>query len=268
MGKQWKQWLTLFFWAPKSLQMVLAAMKLKDFLLLGRKVITNLDSIFKSRDITLSTKVRLIKAMVFPVVMYGCESWTVKKAECQRIDAFELWCWRRLLRVWLDCKEIQPVHPKGDQSWVFTERTDFEAETPILWPHHMKSWLIWKDPDAGKDWRWEEKGTTRMKWFDGITDSMDMGLHGLQELVIVGRPGVLQLMGLQRVGHDWTNLRYELNWMPLTDQGNSLLCHYFCYYLKWVYDNEMFTIGNTLGCSYGGLGEEISHLPSFRAIRG
>ena len=98
MGKQWKQCQTLFFWAPKSLQMVTAAMKLKD-LLLGRKVMTNLDSIFKSRDITLPTKVRLFKAMVFPVVMYGCESWTIKKAECRRIDAFELWCCRRLLRV-------------------------------------------------------------------------------------------------------------------------------------------------------------------------
>ena len=91
MGKQWKQWLTLLFRAPKSLQMVIAAMKLIH-LLLGRKVITNLDSIFKSRDITLPTGVRLIKAMVFPVVMYGCESWTVKKAEHRRIDAFELWC--------------------------------------------------------------------------------------------------------------------------------------------------------------------------------
>ena len=92
--------------------------EIKRRLLLTRKVMTNLDSILKSRDITLPTKVCLVKAMVFPVVMYGCESWTVKKAECQRIDAFELWCWRRLLRV-LDCKEIQPVHPKGDQSWVF-----------------------------------------------------------------------------------------------------------------------------------------------------
>ena len=98
MGEQWKQWLTLFLWAPKSLQMVIAAMKLKDtYLLLERKVMTYLDSIFKSRDITLPTKVHLVKAMVFPVVMYGCESWTVKKAECRRIDAFELWCWRRLL---------------------------------------------------------------------------------------------------------------------------------------------------------------------------
>ena len=99
MGKQWKQWLTLFSGAPKSLQMVIAAMKLKKPLLLGRKVMTNLESVLESRDITLSTKVHLVKAMVFPVVMYGCESWTIKKAERRRIDTFELWCWRRLLRV-------------------------------------------------------------------------------------------------------------------------------------------------------------------------
>ena len=160
MGKQWKQCQTLFFWAPKSLQMVIAAMKLKDTYYLGRKVMSNLGSILKSRDITLPTQVCLIKAMVFPVVMYGCESWTVKKAEHRRFDAFELWCWRRLLRVPWTVREIQPVHSKGDQSWVFIGRTDVEAETPILWPPDAKSWLIWKDPDAGKDWGQEEKGTT------------------------------------------------------------------------------------------------------------
>ena len=93
---------------------------------------TNLDSILKSRDFTLPVKVRLVKAMVFPVVMYGCESWMVRKAECRRTDAFELWCWRRLLRVPWTGKKIQPVHPKGDESWVFIGRTDVEAETPIL----------------------------------------------------------------------------------------------------------------------------------------
>ena len=101
---------------------------------------TNLESMFKSRDITLPTKVCLVKAMAFPVVIYGCESWTVKKAECRRIDAFELWCCRRLLRVpWTDCKEIQPVHSKGDQSWVFFGRNDVKADTPILWPPHVNS---------------------------------------------------------------------------------------------------------------------------------
>ena len=112
--------------------------EIKRCLFLGRKVMTNLDSIFKSRDITLSTKVCLVKAMVFPVVMYGCESWTIKKAECRRIGAFELWCWRRLENS-LDCKEIQPVHPKGKHSWVFIGRTDVEAETPIFWPPDVKS---------------------------------------------------------------------------------------------------------------------------------
>ena len=93
---------------------------------------TNLDSIFKSRDITLLTKVRLVKAMVFPVVVYGCESWTVKKAECRRIDAFELSCWRSGLESPLDCKEIQPVHSEGDQPWDFFGGNDAEAETPVL----------------------------------------------------------------------------------------------------------------------------------------
>ena len=109
--------------------------EIKRCLRLGRKVMTNLDSIFKSRDITLPTKVRLVKAMVFPVVMHGCESWTVKKAENRRIDVFELRCWRRPL----DCKEIQLVHSKGDQSRVLFGRTDAKAETPILWPPHAKS---------------------------------------------------------------------------------------------------------------------------------
>ena len=99
---------------------------------------TNRNRILKSRDITLSTKFCLVKAVVFPVVRYGCESWTIKKAEHRRIDAFERWCWRRLLSP-LDCKEIQQVHSEGDQSWVFTGRTDAEAETPILWPPRAKS---------------------------------------------------------------------------------------------------------------------------------
>ena len=146
--------------------------EIKICLLLGRKVMTNLDSILKSRDITLPTKVHLVKGIVFLVVMCGCESWTIKKAEWWRIDAFELWCWRRLLSP-LVCKEIQPVHPKGNQSWIFTGRTDAEAEAPILWPPDVKKWLIGKDPDAGKDWRQEEKGTTE--------DEMVGWHHGLDE---------------------------------------------------------------------------------------
>ena len=120
----------------------------------------NLYSILKIRDITLPTKVHLVKAMVFPLVMYGCESWTVKKAEYWRIDAFELWVLEKTLESPLDCKEIQPVHPKGDQSWVFIGWTDAEAETPILWLSDVKNWLIWKDPDAGKELKQEAKGLT------------------------------------------------------------------------------------------------------------
>ena len=106
--------------------------EIKRHLLLGSKVMTNLDSIFKSGDITLPTEVRLFKAMVFPVVMYGCESWTVKKAECRRIDAFELWCWRRLLRVPWTARRSKPVHSEGDQPWDFFGRNDAKAEAPVL----------------------------------------------------------------------------------------------------------------------------------------
>ena len=121
---------------------------------------TNLDSTLKSTDITLPTKVRLVKAMVFPVVMYGRESWTIKKAERWRIDAFITVVLEKTLEGPLDSKAIQPVHPKGNQSWLFIGRTDVEAETPILWPPDAKSWLIGKDPDAGKDWGQEDKGMT------------------------------------------------------------------------------------------------------------
>ena len=138
MGTQWKQ--DFIFEGSKITADGDCSHEIKRRLLLGRKVMTNLYSIFKSRDITLPTKVRLVKAMFFPVVMYGCESWTVKKAEHRRIDAFELWCWRRLLRVpCKDCKEIQPVHSEGDQPWDFFGRNDAKAETPVVWPPHAKS---------------------------------------------------------------------------------------------------------------------------------
>ena len=138
MGKQWKQWQTLFWGGSKITADGDFGHEIKRRLLLGRKVMTNLDSILKSRDITLPTKVHLFKAMVFPVVMNGCESWTVKKAEHRRTDAFELWCWEKTLESPLDCKEIQPVPSKGDQPWVFFGRNDAKAETPVLWPPHAK----------------------------------------------------------------------------------------------------------------------------------
>ena len=157
--KKWKQWEALFSWAPKSLQMVTAAMKSRC-LILGRKAVTNLDSILKSRNVALPTKVQLVKAMVFSsshVLMWELdykESW-VTKNWCSGTVVLE-----KTLQSLLDCKEIQPVHPKGNQSWIFIGRTDAEAKTPILWPSDVRNWLTGKDPDAEKDWRQEEKGTT------------------------------------------------------------------------------------------------------------
>ena len=139
--------------------------EVKRRLLLGRKAMTNLDSVLKSRDITLLTKVHLAKAMVFPVVMYGCESWTIKNAECQRTDDWCVWIavLEETLESPLDRKEIQLVHPKGNLPWKFSGRTDAEGETPILWPPDEKSWLIGKHSDAGKDWAQEGKEVTEDK---------------------------------------------------------------------------------------------------------
>ena len=179
MGKQWKQWLTLFFWAPKITADGDCTHEIKRCLLLGRKVMTNLDSIFKSRDITLPTKVHLVKAMVFPVVMYGCESWTIKKAERRRIDAFELWCWRRLLRVpWTARRSNQSIL-KEISPGCSLEGLILKL---ILWPPDAKSWLIGKDPDAGKDWGQEEKGKTE--------DEMDGWHHRLNGHGFGWTPGV------------------------------------------------------------------------------
>ena len=137
----------VIFWGSKITADGDCSHEIKRRLLLGRKVMTNIDSILKSRDITLPTKVCLVKAMVFPVVMYGCKSWTVKKAERRRIDVFELWCWRRLLSP-LDFKEIKPANLK-EINPDYIERTN--AEAPVLWPPDGKSQLVGKDPDAGKD---------------------------------------------------------------------------------------------------------------------
>ena len=175
--------------------------EMKRLLPLGRIVMTNLDSKLKSRDITLSTKVRLVRAMVFPVVMYGCESWTTKKAERRRIDAFEMWCWRRLESP-LDCKEIQPVHPNGNQSWIFIGRTDAEAETPILWP-----------PDAKKRlWCWE-----RLK-ARGEGDNRGWH-HRLDGYEFEQAPGVGDGQGSLACCSPWdrkeSDMNEQLNWKSL-----------------------------------------------------
>ena len=143
--------------------------------------------VFKSRDITSPTKVCLVKAMVFPVVMFTCDSWAIKKAKRWRTEDFKLWFWRKLLSP-LDSKEIKPVNPKGNQPWIFIGRTDAEAEAPVLWPPDAKHWLIGKDPDVGKDWRQEKKGMMTgdemvgwHHWFNGHEFEKTLGNDEGQE---------------------------------------------------------------------------------------
>ena len=191
IGKQWQQWQTIFLGSNITADGD-CSHEIKRHLLLGRKTTINLDSILKSRDITLPTNFCLVKAMVFPAVMYGCERWTINKAECRRIDASELWCWRRLFESPLDCKEIQPVNPKGSQSSIFIGSRDAKAETPILWPPDAKNWLIWKDPDAGKDWRQKRMTKDEMvgwhHWLDGHEFEQVTGVGDGQGSLVWGSP--------------------------------------------------------------------------------
>ena len=165
MGKKWKQWQILYSWEPKLLQVMIAAMKLRC-LLLGRKAMTSQDSVLKSRNITLPTKFCMVKARVFSSNHVWMWELDHKKAEHQGIDAFECVVLEKKLESPLDCKVIKPVNPKGNSLWKFLEKTNSEAEVPILWPPDVKSWLT-GDPDTGKHWEQEEKGALEdeMVWW-------------------------------------------------------------------------------------------------------
>ena len=213
MGKHWAQLEALFFFFFGSKITVDgdSSQEIKRHLLLGRKAMTNLDSILKSISITLLTKVRVVKAMVFPVVMYGCVSWTIKKAEPWRIDIFELWFGEDFESP-LDYKEIQPVHPKGDQPWIFIGRTDAEAEAPIFWPPDVKNWLTGKDLMLGKIEGRRRRGRQRIRWLGDIADSMDMSLCRFWELVMDRETWRAVVHGITKSQiwlRDWT----ELNWI-------------------------------------------------------
>ena len=212
MGNRWGnsgKSVRLFFGCSKITADGDCSHEIERRLLLGRKVMTNLDSIFKSRDITLPTKVRLVKAMVFPIVMYGCESWTVKKVERQRIDAFELWCWRRLLRVpW--------TSRRSNQSILKETSPGCSLEGPMLrlklqYFGHLirRADLLEKTLMLGGIGGRRRRGRQRVRWLDGITDSMHKSWVKSRSWWWTGRPGVLQFMVSQRVRHDWAT---ELNW--------------------------------------------------------
>ena len=202
----------LYFWgAPKSLQKMTTAMKWKDTCSLEEKL-TNLDSIFKSRDITLLTKIRLVKAMVFPVVMYGYEGWTIRKPSAEELmllncgvgeDSWVPWTVRR----------SKPVNPKGNQSWITIGKIDAEGEAPILWPPDAKSLLIGKDPDLGRDWGARGEGDDRGwdGWITSPTQCTWVWVNSRSQWW-TGRPGLQQIMGLQGVGHNWAT---EMNWTEL-----------------------------------------------------